>query len=433
MAGGIFGVSSKKEENVINDLFWLMFYGQHLGQRYCGISYPKRDRDFSTTTHKGLVRPRFGDEISVLSASFAIGHTALKERQPLEANCSWGRFSLTFSGNIANEEELRHEFLSFGHSFITNRSVEILTKLLAQGNNPLDGIRRVFEKVEGAFALLMLAENGIYAARSKEGQIPLILGEKENGFALSSTSTGFGNLGYSILRNLKPGEIVLAEKGEIKTLFQHETGRIQLPTFRWIYGDNPVSSIEGINTAVTREKIGALLAKESKTKADFVMGVPKSGIFHAIGYANESGLPYNEGLVKYEYADRSYTQPTTKERDVEASIKIIVIPELVRGKTIIVVDDSIVRATQMKMNLVAKLKKAGAKKIHLAIAFPPITKICPFDYSTRQPEELAMHKYGSEDGIRDFLGVDSLRFATREMVAEAIGRPAEELCFHCCS
>jgi amidophosphoribosyltransferase len=432
MAGGIFGVSSKTEENVVNDLFWLMFYGQHLGQGYCGISYRKSDGDLSTTTHKGLVRPRFGGEISDFSASSAIGHTALKERQPLEADCSWGRFSLTFSGNIANEEKLRHEFLSFGHSFITNRSVEVLTKLIAQGNSPLDGIQRVFEKVEGAFALLMLVGNGIYAARSEEGQIPLILGEKENGFALSSTSTGFGNLGYTFLRDLRPGEIVLTEKGEIKTLFQHETGRIQFPTFRWIYGDNPASTIEGINTAITREKIGALLARESNTKADFVMGVPKSGIFHAIGYANESGLPYNEGLVKYEYADRSYTQPTAAERDMEANIKIIVIPELVRGKIIIVVDDSIVRATQMKMNLIAKLKAAGAKKIHLVIAFPPITRICLFDYSTRRKEELAMHKYGSEDGIKDFLGVDSLRFATREMVAEAIGKPVEELCFHCC-
>lgn len=432
MAGGILGVSSKAEENVIGDLFRLMFYAQHLGQQFCGISHLESNGDFFTTTHKGLVRPRFGDEISGLFSSVAIGHTALKERQPLEADCSWGKFSLTFSGNVANEEELRREFLSFGHSFVTDRSVEVLTKLIAQGNNPLVGIQRVYEKVKGAFVLLVLTKDGIYAARSKEGQIPLILGGNGKSLALSSTSAGFGNLGYSILRDLKPGEIILAERGEARTLFQYEPGRIQLPTFRWVYGDNPTSTIEGINTAVVRDRIGALLFRAFPVEADFVLGVPNSGIFHAIGYANESGLPYKQGLVKYEYADRSYTQPTAEERDMEANIKIIVIPELVRGKRVIVVDDSIVRGTQMKMNLIAKLKAAGAKEIHLMIAFPPIVKACSFDCSTRREEELAMYKYGSVEGIRDFLGVDSIHFATKELVAEAIGRPVEELCFDCC-
>jgi len=437
MAGGVVGVSVNKGLSAFKDFSTQMFYATHLGSKFSGLSCINTSGEFITEHNKGRFRKNFKDgNFNVCHGELIIGHTALKEKQPLEVDCQWGKFALTFSGNISNINDLRKKFSSNGSLFITNRDVEIMAKIVAKGKNPLDGLKLLYQQVQGAFSLLMLTMNGIYCARSPEGQTALVLGKKNNNVIASSTTTGFSNGGYQILRDVKPGEAVLLKDGDIEIEAEHqitESSRIQCPTFRWIYSDDPSSTIDGVNVAEARIAIGRELAKLAPVEADYVMGVPNSGIYHATGYCLESKIPYMPGLEKYQYAERSYSQTTQEERDEEAYLKILVIERLVKDKTVIVVDDSIVRATQMKMNLIKKLRNAGVKEIHLRIACPPITKPCRYDFATRSLEELATYKYGRADKIKEFLEVDSLVFATKEILAKAIGKPLDNLCLYCWS
>ncbi|MFC1612858.1 amidophosphoribosyltransferase [Patescibacteria group bacterium] len=435
MAGGVIGVSVNKELSAFKDFSMQMFYATHLGSKFSGLSCIDTNGEFITEHNKGRFRKNQKDgKFNVCHGELIIGHTALKEKQPLEVDCQWGKFALTFSGNISNINDLRKQFSTNGSLFITNRDVEIMAKIVAKGKNSLDGLKLLYKQVQGAFSLLVLTKDGIYCARSSEGQTALVLGKKKNNIVVSSTTTGFSNGEYGIDRDIKPGEVVLLKNGDIEKEYQiTESSKIQCPTFRWIYSDDPSSTIEGVNVAEARISIGRELAKLKPVKADYVMAVPNSGIYHATGYCLESKIPYMPGLQKYQFADRSYSQTTQEERDEEAYLKILVIERLVKGKSVIVVDDSIVRATQMKMNLIKKLRNAGVKEIHLRIACPPITKPCRYDFATRSLEELATYKYGGPDKIKEFLEVDSLVFATKEILAKAIGKPLDNLCLYCWS
>jgi len=267
---------------------------------------------------------------------------------------------------IENEKELVEELHRNGHSFseisekIVN-STELIAKMISEGDSFVDGIEKIFSKICGSCSLLILSKEGIYAARDRFGYTPLIIGQRGKDWAVTSETGAFINLGFKIKNYLGPGEIVLMnEKGIVS---KKKSGKInQICTFLWIYTGFPASSYEGINVELVRERSGAFLAKRDNVKVDVVTGVPDSGTAHAIGYAMASKVPYRRPIVKYTPGyGRSYTPPSQEKRDLIAKMKLIPIKELIKGKRIILCEDSIVRGTQLKNYTIQKMWDSGAR------------------------------------------------------------------------
>ncbi len=424
---GVFAISSKKD--IVDDLYLGTFYLQHRGQKYCGLSTCDGEK-LKIRTHKGRVRETFSQDLGGLDGYMGIGHTSLLARQPILLDSKLGEFTIGFTGNIINADEIIERLKKEGHSFATTEDIEVIAKLIAQGNDFVDGIEAMAKTIKGAYCLVLLTKDGIYVARDKRAYNPLVIGKRDGTVAVSSESCSFNNLGISIVRDVKPGEILLLKDGDFKTLKTLKSDFIQHCTFEWVYTANASSIIEGLCVDVARRNLGAALAKRYPVKADVVAPVPNSGIGHAIGYAQASGIPYENVFIKYDYSGRSYTQPTQKERDFEAKIKLIPIAPKIEGKKIVLCDDSIVRGTQMKNDLVVKLRNAGAKEIHARIACPPLRAPCKFGISTRSKKELAATDKTVEE-IRKYIGLDSLGYNTIEDMEQALGFPKEKLCLSC--
>ena len=276
-------------------------------------------------------------------------------------------------------------------------------------------------------------KDGVYAARGY-GRKPLILGKKEveggNSYAVSSESSSFLNTGFDIYRDVKPGEVVFLNRDGISTVKQFDLGeKVKYGTFEWIYSAYPTSIIDGKSVSEVRESIGKLLAKEYSVDADIVSPIPNSGRWHAIGLANESRIPYKEAFVRYDHSTRSFTHGTSKGQQEVADTKLLPNVSVIKGKRIILVDDSIVRGTQTK-NQVEKLKNFGAKEVHGRIACPPLMCSCGYGPSIKKDEECIARRMSIED-ICKTRGFDSLEFATVEMLEKAIGISKEKLCLSC--
>jgi len=425
---GVFGIVSKG--NIIDDLFLGTFYLQHRGQEYCGLSTFDGTR-IKIRTHRGLVRETFRKDLSGLEGQMGIGHASLRDRQPVLVDSKLGEFTICFSGNIMNLEEISNDLKQRGHTFATGTAAEVLAQLIAGGKDFADGIEKMASTIRGSYAMAILTKDGVYAARDKRGYRPLILGKREDGVvAVASESCAFNNLFIKIERDVEPGEIVLLKDGEIKTLKKIKSDVIQYCAFEWIYIANAASIIDGQCVDIARKNTGSFLCKKAPADADIVCAVPNSGIGHAIGFAQESKIPYDNVFVKYDYASRSYTQPTQAERDREAKVKLIPVGPKIKGKRVVLCDDSIVRGTQMKNDLVVKLKTWGVKEIHVRIACPPLVAPCRYGISTREKKELAAYGRSVEE-IRKYVGVDSLYYNTIEDVASSIGKPLDELCTSC--
>ena len=423
---GLFGIYSGN--NIIQDLYYGIFKLQHRGQRYCGLS--TFEKEINLTTHKGFVRHTFTpEELKNLSANSGIGHVSLKERQPILLESKLGKFTIAFSGNILNADNLIADLKSKGYSFATNTQIELLAKLIAQGDSFVDGIEKMAKRTVGSYALLILTEEGIYAARDPHGFKPLALGKKNKTFAISSESRPFSLLGLKIFRDVQPGEILLINQDGFQTKKIIENKRIAHCAFEWGYIASMDSVIDGIPVVRARNNLGASLARKDNTKADLVAAVPFSGIGHALGYHKESGIPYDEVFLIDRFASRSYTPLTQEERNEEARIKLSVIEAAVKGKKIILCDDSIVRGTQIR-NKVLELKDAGAKEVHVRIACPPLMAPCKYGISTRSYEELAAKRYSIKE-IEKRIGADSLRYNSLEDFVKAIGLPESKLCLTC--
>ncbi|MBM4047709.1 MAG: amidophosphoribosyltransferase [Planctomycetes bacterium] len=431
---GVFGMCST--ENCLHDLYYGTFYLQHRGQQYCGLS-TYDGRQIKLRTHKGLMRPSFADDLGGLDGYSGIGHVSLNVRQPIKLNSRVGEFSVCFSGNIANLDELVAEFKAEGHSFAAVDEIEVLGKLIASGKNIVDGIGRAAKAIQGCYSLLILAQDGVYAARGPKGHRPLVLGRRGHTVAVASESCAFNNLGIQIVRDVKPGEIVrlrseidLLQSEQFETLKVIKSKVIQYCAFEWVYIANAASIIDGRCVDVVRQRIGASLARRYPVKADLVAAVPNSGIGHAIGYAQEADIPYDRVFLRYDYADRSYTQSTQQEREREAQIKLIPITEKIKGKRIVLLDDSIVRGTQMKMDMARKLHDAGAKEIHVRIACPPLIAPCRYGRSTRRTDELLANRMSVKE-IPKYLAVNSVGYNTFGDLVKAIGLPKKSLCLSC--
>lgn len=443
---GLFALSinpDRYKADFVEDLFWGTFYHQHLGEEYSGLS-TFANGQFQIRTHRGRFRAAFTGDLQGLGGTEGIGYCG-PVREPHFSDSRLGKLSACFSGNITNLQELVGRFKNHGHIFTRGDDIEIITKLVAQGSGMIDGIQQMAKEVEGAFSLLVLSEEGIYAVRCPAGRWPLVVGAKEGAVVVASESGGFANFGFRRVRDLEPGEIVLLKNGDWQTMSKAPGSRIQVCSFYWVYTGFPNNVFESVPDSWVRKRLGAALARRDIEKGfvpDIVIPIPDSGRFHAIGYHQEfcrqmmagkiARVPlYDELLLKYPYAGRSFTPQDQKLRDREARIKLLASGEDCEGKVVAACDDSIVRGTQAQTDLVPKLRQAGVKEIHFRISNPELRSHCRWGKTTQKGEVLACRIPRKEDRA-EFLGVEGLDYNTIEDLAEAIGRPLEGLCVDCC-
>jgi amidophosphoribosyltransferase len=457
---GIFGVVSKNDSS--QDLFYGTDYHSHLGTEFAGLAawtaqgLMRKIHDIRGTQFKA----KFFEDYKHMKGKIGIGVISARDEQPICINSRFGPFAIVFNGFIDNANELAKELYRQGQSFseVTNgdvNSTELVAKLIIRGRSIIDGIEDMFSKIEGSCSLLLLNKEGIYVARDRLGYTPLVVGQKNKDWAVTTETSAFFNLGYKIKKFIQPGEILLLDESGMKPKRKGEDTN-QICSFLWIYTGFPASSYEGINVEMSREKCGKLLAKGDNIKADMAAGIPDSGTAHAIGYSMESKIPFRRPLVKYTPGfDRSYTPPSQETRDLIAKMKLIPIPEIIKDKCIILCDDSIVRGTQLKNYTIQKLTNCQVKEIHLRIACPPLMFPCKFNYSTRSINELAARRairaiegrdieditpYLDEGStkykkmvewiIKD-LGVTTIKYQKLNDMVSAIGSPKNNLCLYC--
>lgn len=458
---GIFGVVSKG--NCVETLFYSTDYHSHLGTEFGGMAilgedFTRHIRDVSQSQFKS----KFYDDFRSMRGNKGIGVISDSEEQPIYLNSKFGPFCIATNGIVENAEELAADLLSKGISFseVSHKAVnttELVAKLINQGDNLLDGIDKMFRVIQGSCSLLLLNRAGIYAARDRFGYTPLLIGKRDDAWAVTSETCAFPNNGFESVKSMEPGEIVLINEDGMVQRKPGSQDVTQICTFLWIYTGFPASSYDGINVEVVRERSGRYLARhDSDIEVDLVSGVPDSGFAHGLGYAMESGKPFRRPLVKYTPGyGRSYTPPSQQTRDLIAKMKLIPIKDVIEGNSIVVCEDSIVRGTQLKNFTIKKLWDCGAKEIHVRPACPPLMFPCRFNLSTRSINELAARKAiraleghdrkdvsdyldSNSEKYRDMvewiardLGVSTLRYQTVDDMVQAIGRPKDKLCLYC--
>jgi amidophosphoribosyltransferase len=459
---GLFGVISNN--NCFSSLYYGTDYHSHLGTEYGGIAFidkngmpVKKIHDISNSQFKS----KFYEGSNSNSSKMGIGVISDKDPQPLSFNSKFGPFAICTAGLVTNKEELANKLIKKGISFseLDNGDInttELIAYLINQGKNLIDGIDKMHDEIKGSISLLILTKDGIFCARDKNGVTPLVIGEKDNEIAVASETCSFQNMGFKITKFLGPGEIIFISNNDgIKGLKEGNHNN-KICAFLWIYTGFPASTYEGINVEKVRENCGVFLAKRDDVKIDLVSGVPDSGTVHAIGYAMESGKPFRRVLVKYTQGyGRSYTPLTQEIRDHVALMKLIANDDIAKDNRIILCEDSIVRGTQLKNFTITKLKRAGAKEIHVRPACPPLMFPCIFNLSTRTTKELAARKairaiegkdienvsdylnHKSEkykqmvDWIAKDLDVTTLRYQRLDDMVKAIGLPKNKLCLYC--
>jgi amidophosphoribosyltransferase len=456
---GIFGIVSKK--SCADILLYGTDYHSHMGTEYGGMAvYGKR---FYCSIHdisKSQFKSKFFDDYKEMKGNLGIGAISDRDPQPLIIGSKFGTFAIAVAGLVENVDELATELLRDGETFGEMssggiNSVELIAKLITRGRTLPEGIEGAHDRIRGSASILLLKQEGIYAARDRLGRTPLVIGEREGEFVIATETCSFLNLGFQIKKYLAPGEIILVGKSGLEEKSAGKNTN-QICSFLWIYTGYPASSYEGISVELVRERCGRALAKNDDVKVDLVAGVPDSGVGHAIGYAMESRLPYRRPLVKYTPGyGRSYTPPSQEIRDLVATMKLIPIKEIIHGNRVILCEDSIVRGTQLKNYTIKKLWECGAKEVHVRPACPPLMFPCRFALSTRSIEELAARKAiqalegKNIEDVREYidhrsrkyqqmvewigkeLGVTTLRYQKIDDMVEAIGLPIEKLCLYC--
>ncbi|MBW2711960.1 MAG: amidophosphoribosyltransferase, partial [Deltaproteobacteria bacterium] len=400
--GGFFGNISK--EDCVKDLFYGTDYHSHLGTKRGGLA-TKHSEGFARSIHNienNYFRSKFEADLPELHGNKGIGVISDYDAQPLIFGSHLGRFGIVTVGKINNIEELAKKAfrkkIHFSETSGGNLSPsEIVATLICEEDSFEGGIENAQEAIKGSCSLLLLTEDGIYAARDKLGRTPIVIGKKEGSYAASSETSAFPNLGFEIDKYLGPGEIVLmtADGYEQK---KKPKEKMQICAFLWVYYGFPASSYEGINVEFVRYRCGSALAKDDDVDIDFVSGIPDSGIGHAIGYANERNIPYTRPFTKYTPTwPRSFMPQDQSIRDLVARMKLIPIKELIEGKKILFCEDSIVRGTQLQDN-VQGLFDYGALEVHMRPACPTLIYPCEFlNFSTsRSTLDLAGRKAISE-------------------------------------
>jgi amidophosphoribosyltransferase len=446
---GIIGMScSENKKDFTTDLFKGVFYQQHWNEEWAGlVVYDPIKRRFLVNNRPGLFRAAFEGRMNDFQGTEAIGYCGIA-KEPLEIDAKIGKMCLCFSGSINNcltlKEQLKNQGISFSERTGNDLEIEVIANLIAQGKDVADGIKRMTEKIYGSYTILILTEEKTFAARSPDGHWCLTLGRKKGEVVIASSSAGFSNLGLTIERELEPGEIISMRDGQWKREGIIPSRKVQSCSFLGVYSDFPSGKFQGIPISLIRKRLGASLAQKDIEKGfipDIVAPIPDSGRFHAIGYHQEfcrqantgriKRVPfYDELLLKWAYAGRSFTPQNKEKREFEADIKILPSSEDYQGMTVVIVDDSIVRGTQARTNLVSKLRLLGIKEIHLRIANPELLSHCRRGKTTKHGECLAVQIPSKEERTK-FLGVESLKYNTIDELVRAIGLPQEQLCVDC--
>jgi len=435
---GIFGVTDNKDSSFLT--YIALYSLQHRGQESCGIVSWGR-KGFKYYNGMGLVQEVFNrDLISNLSGDFAIGHvrysttgsSTISNAQPLFLNTRFGEVAVAHNGNIINSNELKRELSRTGSIFQTTTDSEIIVHLISRSNkkNFIEALSEGLSKLKGAFSFVFLVENKIIAARDPWGFRPLVIGRKGKSFAFASETTALDSTGYDFIGEVEPGEIAVASNGKIKKTKYSKPDKFHRCIFEQVYFARPDSIVLDKTVAMTRYEIGKLLAAEfGKSDADIVSGVPDSGTSYALGFSKESGINYMPVFMKNHYAPRSFLQPQQSLREFIADLKLAPIKDFIKGKKIILIDDSLVRGTTSR-KIVGKLKKAGAKKVYLLIASPPIRGSCFYGIDTPTKKELIANRMNLEE-IRDFIGADKLYYISLKSLVKACGNGDKNFCTAC--
>ena len=462
--GGFFATASK--EDCVFDLFYGVDYHSHLGTRRAGMAVYSEESGFDKAIHNienAPFRTKFTKESNEMHGTLGIGCISDFEAQPILVRSHHGTFAVTTVGKINNADEIVDQIIKTNTHFFEMQNgeinqTELVAAIINQKDNFIDGIRYAQEIVEGSLSMLVLTPLGIYCARDKMGRTPIVIGKKDTGFCASFESFAYLNLGYTDYKELGPGEITIMTSDGIKTVVAPGKD-MKICTFLWIYYGYPSSSYEGISVEKMRYNCGQALAKRDNVKPDIVAGVPDSGIAHAIGYSNESGVPFSRPFVKYTPTwPRSFMPTHQTKRNLIAKMKLIPIHDLIDGKSLLLIDDSIVRGTQLR-ETTEFLYNSGAKEVHIRPACPPLVYGCKylnFSRSTSEmelitrrvikeledgdPDDKTLKEYTDPDSekyqkmvdkICEKLHFTSLRYHRLDDMIESVGIGAEKLCTYC--
>ena len=462
--GGFFGVVSKNECKY--DLFFGTDYHSHLGTRRAGMAM-FGSRGFDRAIHNiqnSPFRTKFESDMKDFEGKIGIGCISDYEPQPLLIQSHLGSYAITTVGKINNTDELVKDAFSVGRTQFLEMSgsninpTELVASIINQKDTIEEGMAYACEVIDGSMSILIMTEKGLYAARDLYGRTPIMIGAKEGAYCVSFESFAYINLGYSYKKELGPGEIVYVTSEGFETL-KPARDQLKICTFLWIYYGYPTSTYEGVNVEKMRYECGRLLAKRDDAEPDLVAGVPDSGTAHAIGYANESGIPFSRPFIKYTPTwPRSFMPTDQSQRDLIARMKLIPVDALIKGRSLLLIDDSIVRGTQMR-ETTEFLYRSGAREVHIRPACPPLLYGCKFlnfsrsnseyDLITRriirerEGEEVSdevLSDYADPDSanyremveeIRKQLNFTSLRFHRMDDMVESTGIDKSRLCTYC--
>lgn len=462
--GGFFGAVSR--EDCVFDLFFGVDYHSHLGTRRAGMAVYDKDTGFDKAIHNienAPFRTKFTKESNDMHGQMGIGCISDFEAQPILVRSHHGTFAVATVGKINNIDKLVDEIIKNNTHFFEMHNgdinqTELVAALINQKENFIDGIRYAQKAVDGSISILALTPKGIYAARDLLGRTPISIGEKENGYCASFESFAYLNLGYKNYKELGPGEVVFMDENGVKTLIT-PGDKMRICTFLWIYYGYPSASYEGISVEKMRYNCGKALARRDNVKPDVIAGVPDSGIAHAIGYSNETGIPYSRPFIKYTPTwPRSFMPTTQTKRNLIAKMKLIPIPDLIKDKSLLLIDDSIVRGTQLR-ETTEYLFESGAREVHIRPACPPLFYGCKylnFSRSTsdmdlitrrvitelegREPDDEMIKEYADPDSEKYQKMIDvickqlhftSLRYHRLDDMIESVGIDKDKLCTYC--
>lgn len=462
--GGFFGVASK--EDCVFDLFFGIDYHAHLGTRRAGMAVYDKKNGFDKAIHNienAPFRTKFSKESNEMHGNLGIGCISDFEAQPILVRSHHGTFAITTVGKINNADEIVNKIIKSNVHFFEMQNgdinpTELVASIINQKDNFIDGIKYAQEIIDGSMSMLILTEKGIYAARDKLGRTPITIGKKDSGYCMSFESFAYLNLGYQDYKELGPGEIAVMTPDGVTTL-QKPGEDMKICTFLWIYYGYPTSSYEGVNVEKMRYNCGKALAKRDNVKPDIVAGVPDSGTAHAIGYANESGIPFSRPFIKYTPTwPRSFMPTHQSKRDLIAKMKLIPVHDLIEGKSMLLIDDSIVRGTQLR-ETTEFLYESGAKEVHVRPACPPLFFGCKYLNFSRSTSEMELITRRvicelegddvSEETIKEYTNPDSekyqkmldkiceklhftsLRYHRLDDMIESVGIDPGKLCTYC--
>ncbi|MBC8536784.1 amidophosphoribosyltransferase [Feifania hominis] len=421
---GVFGIYDVDGHGAARTTYYALFALQHRGQESCGIAV-NDNRDIFVQKDIGLVPDVFTEPVlNRLTGHMAIGHCRYsttgnptrENAQPLVTKYVKGTLALAHNGNLTNSNKLRRELEHSGAIFQSTNDTEVITYVIAKERlhtkTVEEAIENAMDHLEGAYSLVIMSPQKLIAARDPDGFRPLCMGKLENSYVFASESCAIDAIGATFIRDIDPGEVVVVDEKGPRSLRRHCGKKPSICIFEYVYFARPDSVIEGASVHQARQEAGKYLAIEHPVEADIVVGVPDSGLDAALGYAKQSGIPYGIGFIKNRYIGRTFIQPTQGQRETSVRIKLNPLASAVKGKRVVMVDDSIVRGTTSK-RIVNSLREAGAKEIHMRVSSPPFLNPCYFGTDIDSRDKLIANNHSLQE-IRRHLGVESLGYLSIE-------------------